>query len=78
MKRKKFNLWDVAEYGYYNYIRASVGGIRGFLYYIDKKLTDEDKDYILSFKNTKLFHVQSQYAPEQKNNVIFLGDKCFK
>lgn len=78
MKRKKLNVQDIANYGYYQYVRASVDGVRGFLYYIDKKLTNEDKDYILSFRNTKLFYTQPQYAPEQKSNVIFLGDNCFK
>ena len=78
MKRKTMHIWDIADYGFYKAIRTTVDGVRGFFYYIDKKLTDEDKEHILSFKNTKLFYAQSQYAPEQKSNVVFCGDKCFK
>lgn len=48
-------IWDVADYGFYKYVRVTVDGIRGSLYYVDKKLTNEDKKHILSFRNTKLF-----------------------
>lgn len=49
--------------------------IRGTLYKISKPLTDEQKEYLLGFKNIKLFITQCQYAPEIKHNAVFLGDK---
>lgn len=53
----------------------SVIKIRGFLYKISKPLTDEQKEYLLKFKNVKLFNSQCQYAPEIKHNAVFIGDK---
>lgn len=50
--------------------------IYGTVYKLSNSLTDDDKTYILSWKNTRLFMSQAQYAPELKKNLVFIADKC--
>ena len=52
--------------------------IKGTLYTLEKPLTDEDKRYLISWKNVDLFISQSQYAPELKHNAVFIADKCIR
>ena len=39
------------------------------------KLKQEQKEEILSYKNTRLGHSRSEYAPELKKDIVFLYDK---
>ena len=50
--------------------------IYGTVYKLSNLLTDDDKTYIWSWKNTRLFISQAQYAPEIKSNLVFIADKC--
>ena len=79
MKTRKqkipFNL--VADLGYYKFSRFTVDGVKGYLYFMCDKLTNDVKEKVLKYNNTKLFISVCQFAPEIKHNCIFVGDKCF-
>lgn len=77
-KRKKINISELNQLGgYYAFYRGEVEGVKGYFYKMEKKLSETDKDFILSYKNTRLFYSRAQYAPEQISNLVFVGDKCF-
>lgn len=78
MKRIKMQFSDLESVGeYYDFWRGQIDGVKGYFYKLERKLTDVNKNFILSYKNTKLFYSRAQYAPEQVSNIIFIGDKCF-
>lgn len=77
--KKKMSFGDLLAIGdYYAFSQACVDGVRGTIYKMCKPLSDEQKEEISRWKNTKLFIAQSQYAPELKRTAVFIGDKCFK
>lgn len=71
---------DKRKNGYYDFYRTALikndKKIYGTAYKLTRPLTNDDKAYILSWKNTRLFISQAQYAPELKNNLVFIADKC--
>lgn len=78
MKRIKMQFSDLESVGgCYDFWRGQVNGVKGYFYKMERKLTDANKDFILAYKNTKLFYSRAQYAPEQVSNVVFIGDRCF-
>ena len=68
------------------YYSSSRGKVEhdGLMYYgtfltLEKVLTDDQKtDLQQKHENILFFMSRSQYAPEQKHNVIFLSDKNIK
>ena len=68
---------------YYDNYRATLTKksgerILGTAYKISKNLTEDNKKFLLSWKNVTLFISQCAYAPEIKNNVVFIADKCIR
>lgn len=82
MKRKKITIQEISNIagGYHNFRRVTRTNyyVKGWLYFMDKRLTDEEKLFVLSFKNTEILHCFKSCAPEIKYDVIFQGDKCFR
>lgn len=87
MKKIKLDYWTFYNFlrnrdnGYYdswrtNLIDKNGNKVRGTAYKLDRTLTDEDKTFLISWKNVKLFIAQMQYAPEIKHNTVFIADKC--
>lgn len=50
----------------------------GYVYRMESILTQEQKDYILHFKNTKVALGHPEYAPEIKQSLVLIAHKCFK
>jgi hypothetical protein len=76
MRKNKIRVQDIPEY--YRYVRFKLSGKSGWLYYLDKKLSDEDKRKIEdAYGNVRFMMAQSQYAPEQKKVCLFVADRCF-
>lgn len=49
----------------------------GYVYRLESILTQEQKEFILSFKNTKIALASYQYAPEIKHSMVLIANKCF-
>ena len=52
--------------------------IRGMLYKLTKPLSDEDKEYLLKWKNIDLYIVSPEYAREIKNNAVIIFNNCIR
>lgn len=79
MKKIKMQHFDLLNFcGFYAESRAKFANTKGYLYKMDRLLTDQEKEKILSYKNTLIFTMAPEYAPEMKRSAVFLGDKCFK
>lgn len=86
MKKVKMNEWDFYHFleginnSYYSFQRNAIikegKKIYGTLYKLSRPLSDNDKTELLKWKNIRLFISQCQYAPEIKNNAVFVADKC--
>lgn len=79
MKRRKLYFGELSNmgFGYHAFHRAVCHGVKGWNFVMSMPLTGEQKEYILSFKNTALTTCSYRYAPEIVYDVVFLGDKCF-
>lgn len=78
MKKTKLNFIELSNIcDYYDFVRYEFENKKGYIYKIDK-ITIEQEEKINSYKNTKIFKIQSQYAPELKKYGVFLADKNFK
>ena len=81
MRRKKMNFCDlVSRFSYYKYAfyTHKGTGVRGCMYWLEKPLTENDKMFVLSWKNTDVLKSCSEYAPEQVHDVIFIAEKCIR
>ena len=79
MKRQKMNLSDLIDNNidYYGFGRFTLpNGVRGTYYKLDKPLTKEQHDFVFSFRNTSTGICTTQFAPELKNDIVFIYDKC--
>ena len=76
------NFLDKNNNSYYDYYGVKVikeGKIvRGTLYKLTKSLSNEDKEYLLRWKNIDLYIVSPEYAREIKNNAVVIFNKCIK
>ena len=79
MKRKKFYFSDIINNNifYHNFDRIkNAAGVKGWRYVLSEPLSDEKKQYILSFKNVVISECAHKYAPELKYNTLIVFDKC--
>ncbi len=79
MKRQKMNLSDLINNNidYYDFGRFTLlNGVRGTYYKLAKPLTKEQRELVFSFRNTSTGIRTTQYAPELKDDVVFIYDKC--
>lgn len=76
------NFLDKNNNSYYDYYGVKVikeGKIvRGTLYKLTKSLSNEDKEYLLRWKNIDLYIVSPEYAREIKNNAVVIFNKCIR
>ena len=63
--------------GYSNFYRRTYRGVKGYVYDMGRKLTENEKKEILSYQNTAIGGIDYPYAPELSRNGVFIGDKCF-
>ena len=77
MKKKKLSFQFVADLGYFDFYRTKINGVAGFCYVLCNRLTDVQRAEINSYNNTKLGTRTAVFAPEIKNDLLFVGDKCF-
>ena len=47
--------------------------IQGCFYFCDKA----DKETLSQYSNVRLFQSHTEYAPEIRHDVVFVGDRCF-
>ena len=86
MARKKMKLdenylWNDRQFiidDYHRVVNNNDKTIKGVRYRLANRLTQEQKDYILSFKNTIISDCYLKYAPEIKYDVVIILDKCIK
>lgn len=74
--RVKMNFRDFENIGveFYDFYRTKVG----YVYCLPCVLTQEQQEYILKFKNTKVTIAHLKYAPEIKKSLVLIADKCFR
>lgn len=79
MRKRKMNFVQLSDMvgGYVSFRRQVVRGINGYAYRLNRKLTDAEREKILSYQNTSIGTWQHLYAPELSYDGVFLGDKCF-
>lgn len=53
-------------------------GIKGTMYRLAEPLSDEDRDFIMSWKNTLISSCRYRYAPEIEGECIFIAYKCMR
>lgn len=75
--RKTIPFEYISKLGYFHFERVSYNGIPGYLYVLCNKLTEEQKQTINSYKNTKISSCCYKYAKEIQHDVVFVGNKCF-
>lgn len=85
MKRQKMNLSDMLNIGieYHAFARVyspvtSKKKNLGTLYVLSKPLTEDQKTFVLGWKNTTIGTAQSKSAPEIKYNTVTVWDKCLR
>ena len=75
--KKKLNFGFIANLGYFDFYNKTINGVKGTVFVMCCKLSEKQREEILSYKNTKIGTRQFRYAPEIKHDLIFLGNKCF-
>lgn len=74
MKKRKANFKDIPPYYAYSRIKH-----KGYMYFLLKNLTTEQKqDLLYSFNNIEFYVRVLDYAPELKTTCILLYDKVIK
>lgn len=75
------NMLATENNGYFKFSRAWYDlenkKIPGYMYTLEKQLSDNIKTEINSFDNTIISSCCYRYAPEIKHDCVFLADKCF-
>lgn len=66
------------RFRYYEFFRCTLDGVRGTLYKVSGTLSDDDKSWLLGWRNVRLYITRAQYAPEVKHNAVFIADKIFR
>lgn len=79
MRKKKFSFQMLSDLtgGYVSFYRLTLSGVKGYAYRLDRKLTQEEKEIILSYQNTRIGSCDCLCAPEISHDGVFIGDKCF-
>lgn len=81
MRKTKASAWTIPTYHAFRRGKITYNGIeyRGTFYTLSDKLTDAQKEDLQDrHGNIAFFMSQSQYAPEQHHNVLFVADKNIK
>ena len=79
MRRKKANVLDFDRVGieYFQFIRVkNDAGITGTRYILTRRLTENQLNFLLYFKNVIVSTCSAKYAPEIVHDTIILADKC--
>lgn len=82
MKKRKLHFIDILNLGidFYDFRRCqNANGEKCTAYFLTDFFTEEKKEYLKSnFNNIEILKSQSQYAPEQKRQVLAVYDKVLK
>lgn len=83
MARKKMTAYDLLNMECYFFEERKVHRlddktIKGIRYTLDNRLTDEQKEIILSYKNTEVGTCHYRYAPEIKYDTVIILNKCIR
>lgn len=82
MKKRKMHFIDILslDINFYDFRRYQNANSENFTaYFLTDFLTEEKKEYLKSnFNNIEILKSQSQYAPEQKHQVLAVYDKVLK
>ena len=81
MGRRKIKIqlsdFEAAGIHYIHFERVrNAKGDRGWRYVIEKDLTEAQKNFVLSFKNTILGTAQYRFAPEIIHDTVIVMDLC--
>lgn len=79
MRSKKLKFYDFVDmFNYYGFhpARVNIRGVRYFgnIYYVDNA-TPEKMEKLKEYSNIAIFKAQSAYAPEQKKQLVFIGQR---
>lgn len=77
-KRRKANITDLPPY--FASIRGynSKNKTRYTKYFFDRKLTDNERRWLLSYDNTVTGTISLVQAPEIKHDFVLVYDKCIR
>lgn len=72
---RKATIKDIPTFYKYNRYIDNKGN-KGYIYYLSEQLNNKDKNILKEkYNNIDFYIATSEYAPEQKTNIIFLSDK---
>lgn len=77
-RRKKMSFRDFSTIGadFIDFKSCKFKGVSGYLYIMESLLDEEQVAFIKHFKNTAISVCAYRYAPEIKQSVVFIGNKC--
>ena len=80
MRNRKLSFAALSKIGggFTSFRRTSVDGVKGYSYRMERRLTEEEKQVITSYKNTRCGTWYCPAAPELSHDGVFIGDRCFK
>lgn len=80
MARKvKMNFETILEnFQWFNRERVKTQKGMASAFWLEKRLTEAQKEFIKTFPNTDITTVSYRYAPEIKHDVLLQFDKCIK
>lgn len=81
MRRQKAGWSDLTRMGAYFHAWQdfkTLEGVRGCRYVLNNPLTDEQKEYLLQFKNIDFGYAYNKYNPEFKYSTVIIFDKKIK
>lgn len=82
-RKTKFTAFDLLNMGCYFFEEHKVYSKidttnKGIRYTLDEKLTQEQKDKILAYKNTDIGTCHYRYAPELEYDTVIIMNKCIR
>lgn len=77
-RKRKITMQEIPDYFSYNRFKNKSLNIRGYVYHLCYRLSDEERELLMSYDNTEVGTMHLQYAPEIVHNVLFVYDKCIR
>ncbi len=81
MYKRKMSFEDIIHLGieYFAFRRVKCkNGLSGYLYVLDKPLSDGQRKAVSGYKNTVISTCTYRYAPEIKHDSLIILNKCIR
>lgn len=63
--------------GYWFFRRYSVRGVAGYVYHMERRLSEMERKSMERYGNVQIFSGSVKSVPERRFDVVFLGDRCW-